>query len=55
MTLASNGQTAIVWTERGLTIAGTCITLYDVMDSVTAQYPSKFIQRLFEWKFSTVI
>ncbi|MFM6587482.1 MAG: DUF433 domain-containing protein, partial [Microcystis panniformis] len=28
MTLASNEQTAIIRTERGLTIAGTRITLY---------------------------
>jgi len=48
MTLASNGQTAIIRTERGLTISGTRITLYDVMDYVTAQYPPKFIQGLFE-------
>ena len=48
MTLASNGQAAIVRTERGLTISGTRITLYDVMDYVTAQYPPKFIQGLFE-------
>jgi uncharacterized protein (DUF433 family) len=46
--MASNGQAAIVRTERGLTIAGTRITLYDVMDYVTAQYPSKFIQGLFD-------
>ncbi|NEQ65698.1 MAG: DUF433 domain-containing protein [Symploca sp. SIO2D2] len=38
---------AIIRTERGLTIAGTRITLYDVMDYVTAQYPSKFIRGLF--------
>lgn len=38
----------IVRTERGLTIAGTRITLYDVMDYVLADYPSKFIQGLFE-------
>lgn len=43
MTLASNEQTAITRTERGLTIAGTRITLYDVMDYVTSQYPPKFI------------
>jgi len=48
MTLASNGQAMIIRTERGLTIAGTRITLYDVMDYVTAQYPPKFIQGLFE-------
>jgi uncharacterized protein (DUF433 family) len=46
MTLASNGQTAIIRTEGGLTIAGTRITLYDVMDYVTAQYPPKFIRAI---------
>jgi uncharacterized protein (DUF433 family) len=48
MTLASNGQTTIIRTERGLIIAGTRITLYDVMDYMTAQYPPKFIQGLFD-------
>ena len=48
MTPASNGQSAIIRTERGLTIAGTRITLYDVMDYVSAQYPPKFIRSLFD-------
>ncbi|NES22523.1 MAG: DUF433 domain-containing protein [Symploca sp. SIO3E6] len=39
-------QPAIIQTERGLTIAGTRITLYDVMDYVTAQYPPQFIRAL---------
>lgn len=47
MTPASNGQASIIRTERGLTISGTRITLYDVMDYVTAQYPPKFIRGLF--------
>ena len=47
MTLEPNGQALIVRTERGLTIAGTRITLYDVMDYLIAQYPSRFIQGLF--------
>lgn len=38
MISVSNGQPTIIRTERGLTIAGTRITLYDVMDYVTAQY-----------------
>ena len=46
MTPASNEQSAIIRTERGLTIAGTRITLYDVMDYVTAQYPPKFIRAM---------
>ncbi len=48
MTPPSNGQLAIIRTERGLIIAGTRITLYDVMDYVTAQYPPKFIRSLFD-------
>ncbi|MBW4442493.1 MAG: DUF433 domain-containing protein [Plectolyngbya sp. WJT66-NPBG17] len=48
MSPASKERSAIVCTERGLTIAGTRITLYDVMDYVTAQYPPKFIQGLFD-------
>ena len=48
MILTPDQQVAIIRTERGLTIAGTRITLYDVMDYVMAQYPPKFIQGLFE-------
>jgi uncharacterized protein (DUF433 family) len=47
MTLASNEKAAIIRTERGLTITGTRITLYDVMDYVKAQYPPQFIRALF--------
>ncbi|MGL5062536.1 MAG: DUF433 domain-containing protein [Microcoleus sp.] len=36
--------TTIIRTERGLTISGTRITLYDVMDYVTACYPPKLIR-----------
>jgi uncharacterized protein (DUF433 family) len=46
MTPASNGQPGIIRTERGLTITRTRITLYDVMDYVTAQYPPKFIRSM---------
>jgi uncharacterized protein (DUF433 family) len=46
MALGENGQVAIIRTERGLTVAGTRITLYDVMDYVTAQYPPKFIRAM---------
>jgi len=48
MTSRSDEQTAIIRTERGLTIAGTRITIYDIMDYVTAQYPPKFIRGLFD-------
>ncbi|MFM7442141.1 MAG: DUF433 domain-containing protein [Snowella sp.] len=47
MIAASNGQPTIIRTERGLTISGTRITVYDVMDYVNAQYPPKFIRGLF--------
>jgi uncharacterized protein (DUF433 family) len=43
MTQTSNGQVAIIRTESGLTIAGTRITLYDVMDYLKSQYPPKLI------------
>jgi uncharacterized protein (DUF433 family) len=46
MTSTSNHQPAIIRTERGLTIAGTRITLYDVMDYVAAQYPATFIRNM---------
>lgn len=48
MTNGANEPTAIIRTERGLTIAGTRITIYDIMDYVTAQYPPKFIKGLFD-------
>jgi uncharacterized protein (DUF433 family) len=41
-----NDQSSVIRTERGLTIAGTRITLYDVMDYVSAQYPPKFIRAM---------
>lgn len=46
MTSASNEQTSIIRTDRGLTISGTRITLYDIMDYVTEQYPAKFIRAM---------
>ena len=42
----SNTQTTIARTERGLTISGTRITLYDVMDYLLAQYPPMLIRSL---------
>jgi len=41
-------QSLITRTERGLTIKGTRITIYDVIEYVIAEYPPKFIQGLFE-------
>lgn len=39
----SNGQPPIIRTERGLTISGTRITLYDVMDHLVAGWAPKLI------------
>ncbi len=47
MTLVSKGQSTIIRTERGLTIVGSRITLYDVMDFLKAQYPPKLIRDKF--------
>jgi uncharacterized protein (DUF433 family) len=44
MISTSNQQATIVRTERGLTIAGTRITLYDVMDHIKAGWPAKLIR-----------
>lgn len=38
----------ITRTERGLTISGTRITIYDIMDYANSQYPAKFISSLFD-------
>lgn len=47
MTSVSQNPSTITRTERGLSIAGTRITLYDVMDYVTAKYPPQFVRSLF--------
>jgi len=44
MTAISQEQTAIVQTERGLTIAGTRITLYDIMDYLESGWSPKLIR-----------
>jgi uncharacterized protein (DUF433 family) len=46
MTSTSNEKSEIIRTERGLTIAGTGITIYDVMDYVTAQYPARYTRNM---------
>src|SRR5207249_3471723 len=44
MVPTDTAQQTVIRTERGLTVAGTRITLYDVMDYVTAAWPPKLIQ-----------
>lgn len=43
MSLAFYGQSSIIRTERGLTIAGTRITIYDVIDHLKAGWAPKLI------------
>ncbi|NEP12875.1 MAG: DUF433 domain-containing protein [Symploca sp. SIO2C1] len=43
MTSSSNEKPSIIRTERGLTISGTRITIYDVMDHVAAGWTPKLI------------
>lgn len=40
-------QTTVVRTSRGLSIAGTRITLYDIMDYLTEDWPPQLIQYWF--------
>jgi uncharacterized protein (DUF433 family) len=47
MTSATNHQALIIRTERGLTIAGTRTSLYDVIDLLKAHYPPKLIRDTF--------
>ncbi|MGK7949435.1 MAG: DUF433 domain-containing protein [Xenococcaceae cyanobacterium] len=47
MATAFNEQSKIMRTERGLTISGTRITLYDVMDLLKVEYPPKLIRDKF--------
>ncbi|MEQ8466431.1 DUF433 domain-containing protein [Coleofasciculus sp. E1-EBD-02] len=45
--MTNAGNKYIIHTERGLAIAGTRITLYDVMDYLKADYPHKYIRDIF--------
>lgn len=47
MAEASNGQTTVVRTSRGLSIAGTRITLYALLDYLHADWPPKLVQDWF--------
>jgi uncharacterized protein (DUF433 family) len=44
MVTVTNAQSVIVRTERGLSIAGTRITLYDVMEYLLAGWPPALIR-----------
>jgi uncharacterized protein (DUF433 family) len=44
MTETNIPQTTVVRTERGLSIAGTRITLYNIMDYIKAGWPPKLIR-----------
>ena len=47
MTPVSDKQVTIIRTERGLTISGTRLTLYDLMDFLKAEYSPKLIRNKF--------
>lgn len=47
MARTANQQAEIIRTERGLTIAGTRTSLYDVIDLLKADYPAKLIRDTF--------
>ena len=47
MTPVSDKQVTIIRTERGLTISGTRLTLYDVMNFLKAEYSPKLIRNKF--------
>jgi len=47
MTSEVQEQEMIIRTERGLSISGTRITIYDVMYYLKAEYPRKFIRDAF--------
>lgn len=47
MTTTSTQEPIIIRTERGLTISGTRISLYDVIDFLKADYPPKLIRDKF--------
>lgn len=44
MAATSTTTPTVIRTERGLTIAGTRITLYDVMDYIATDWPPKLIR-----------
>lgn len=45
MTNTVNGQSTIIRTGRGLTVAGTRITLYTILDYLHADWPPKLVQQ----------
>ena len=47
MPTSTNGQSTVVRTSRGLSIAGTRITLYDILDYVHAEWSPTLIQHWF--------
>lgn len=47
MTASTQGQSTVVRTDRGLSIAGTRITLYALLDYLHADWPPKLVQDWF--------
>ncbi len=47
MNNTTNTQTTVVRTSRGLSVSGTRITLYSIMDYIKADYPAVLIRDIF--------
>jgi len=47
MAASTNGQSTVVRTSRGLSVAGTRITLYALLDYLHADWPPKLVQNWF--------
>jgi uncharacterized protein (DUF433 family) len=47
MAASTNGQSTVVRTSRGLSVAGTRITLYALLDYLHAHWPPKLVQDWF--------
>ena len=48
MTSTTNGQRTVIRTSRGLTVAGTRITLYTLLDYLHAGWPAPLVQDWFD-------
>ena len=45
MTIQLNGRPTVIRTGRGLTVSGTRITLYTILDYLHADWPPKLVQQ----------
>lgn len=55
MDKVASTQETIIRTSRGLTVAGTRITLYSIMDYIEAEWPRKLIKDFFDLTDSQIM